>query len=131
MPSDFPGAAVDDLASEAARGAPAHIHAQQHLCPVLRFGTARTCLDVQEGAVRVHLAAEHALEFQAPYPGFECIGFLLDVARRGFVVFTLGELEQLGCIADRGVGAIEFRQLGRQPRALFPELLGTLEARSR
>jgi hypothetical protein len=76
--------------------------------------------------VRVHLAAEHALEFQAPYPGFECIGFLLDVARRGFIVFTLGEFEQLGRVADRGVGAIELREFRRKPRALFPELLGTL-----
>jgi hypothetical protein len=76
--------------------------------------------------VRVHLAPEHALEFQAPYAGFECTGFALDIVRRGFVVFTLGELEQLGRIADGGVGAIEFRELCRQPRALFPEFLGTL-----
>jgi hypothetical protein len=76
--------------------------------------------------VRVHLAAEHALELQTPYAGFECVGFALDIARRGFVVFTLGELEQLGRVADGGVGAIEFLELCRKPRTLFPELLGTL-----
>jgi hypothetical protein len=76
--------------------------------------------------VRVHLAAEHALEFQAPNTGFECAGFALDIEGRGLVVFTLGELEQLGRIADGGVGAIEFGELCRKPRALFTELLGTL-----
>jgi hypothetical protein len=76
--------------------------------------------------VRIHLAAEHALEFQASYAGFQCIGFALDVARRGFIVFTLGEFQQFGCVADGGVGAIEFLELCRKPRALLPELLGAL-----
>jgi hypothetical protein len=73
--------------------------------------------------VRVHLAAEHTLEFQAPNAGFQCVGFLLNVARRGF---AFGELEQLGRVADGGVGAIEFLELCRQPRTLLAELLGTL-----
>src|SRR5580698_8530748 len=123
---DFPGTAVDDFTGEAARSAPAQVHSQQHLRPVLRLGAARPRLDIEEGAVRVHRAAKHALEFQPPYAGFECIGFLLDVARRGFVVFALRKLEQLGRVADGGVGAIEFLELCRKPRALFPELLGTL-----
>jgi hypothetical protein len=76
--------------------------------------------------VRVHLAAKHALEFQPPYAGFQCVGFLFDIARRGFVVLALGELEQLGRVADGGVGTIEFLEFCRQPRTLFPELLGTL-----
>jgi hypothetical protein len=76
--------------------------------------------------VRVHLAAEHALEFQPPHAGFECIGFALDVKGGWFIVFTLGELKQLGRIADGGVGAIEFIELCRKPRTLFPELLGAL-----
>jgi hypothetical protein len=76
--------------------------------------------------VRVHLAAEHALEFQAPYAGFECVGFALDIARRGFIVFAFRELKQLGRVADGGMGAIEFLELCRKPRTLFAELLGTL-----
>jgi hypothetical protein len=76
--------------------------------------------------VRVHLAAEHALEFQTPYAGFECVGIALDIVRRGFIILAFGELEQLGRVADGGVRAVQFLELRRQPRALFPELLGTL-----
>jgi hypothetical protein len=76
--------------------------------------------------VRVHLAAKHTFEFQAPYAGLERIGFALDVEGGGFIVFTLGKLEQLSRIADGGVSAIEFLELCREPRALLAELLGAL-----
>src|ERR1700689_1573778 len=76
---------IDDLAREAVRGAPAKIHAQQHLGPVLGLGTAGTGLDVEERAVRVHLTGEHALEFELANPGLELTGIALDLERSGFV----------------------------------------------
>jgi hypothetical protein len=74
--------------------------------------------------VRVHLAAEHALELEPPHAGFERARVALDVARRGLIVLALRQLEQLRGIADGGVGAIELLDLIRQARALAPELLG-------
>src|ERR1700735_5366163 len=72
---------IDDLAREAVRGAPAKVHAQQHLGPVLRLGAAGAGLDVQERAMRVHLAAEHALELELAYPRLELTGIALDLER--------------------------------------------------
>ena len=46
------------------RVAPAQVHAHQHLRPVLRLGAAGAGLDIQEGAVRIHLAGKHALKFE-------------------------------------------------------------------
>jgi hypothetical protein len=63
--------------------------------------------------VRVHLAAEHALEFQPPNASFECVGVALDIARRGLVVLAFGEIEQFGRIADSGMRAVEFLELRR------------------
>ena len=108
------------------RSAPAQVHPQQHLGPVLRLGAAGASLDIQKCTVRIHLAAEHALELEPAHTGLELTGIAFDLARRGLIVLELGQFEQLRRIADRMSGAIEFRKLGDQPRALAPELLGTL-----
>ena len=44
--------------------APAQVHAQQHLGPVLGLGAAGAGLDIEEGVGFVELAGEHAAEFQ-------------------------------------------------------------------
>ena len=60
----FAAGDLQQLGLPAAVLAPAQVHAQQHLGPVLRLGAAGAGLDVDEGVVGVHLAGEHALEFQ-------------------------------------------------------------------
>jgi hypothetical protein len=76
--------------------------------------------------VRIHLAAEHAGEFELAHLRFQAAGILLDLARCGLIALELGELEQLGGIAQAAAGAVELLELGGQPRALPAELLGTL-----
>jgi hypothetical protein len=73
--------------------------------------------------VRVHLAAEHALELEAAHALFEAGSVALDVLRRGFIVLTLGELEQLRRIGDGLAGAVELPELGSQLGAFAPQLL--------
>ena len=90
---DFARLRIDDFGVEAARRRPLEIHAQQHLRPVLRLGAARARLDVEEGVVRIHLAAEHALEFELAHVGFELARVALDFARHALVVLALGEIE--------------------------------------
>jgi hypothetical protein len=108
------------------RGPPAQIHAQEHLRPVLRLGTARARLDVEKGAVRVHLAAKHALELEAPHIALEPLGVPADVARRGLIALPFGEVEELRRIGDALGGPIELRHVGGEPRTLFAELLRAL-----
>jgi hypothetical protein len=74
--------------------------------------------------VRVHLAAEHALELEVAHVGLEALRVALDVARRGFIVLRLGEQQQLGSFGDPLGGAIDLPDVARQARALAPELLG-------
>src|SRR5579863_4319430 len=100
---NLPGAHVDDLAAQAARRTPAQIHAQQHLRPILGLGAARPRLNVEESAVRVHLAAKHALELEMP-----------DLV-----------LEALDRLGDAAGGAVDLADVAGQPRALAPQILGT------
>ena len=52
------------LAFEAMRFDPAQVHTQQHVGPVLSLGTTRASLNFNIAVVLVHLAREHAAEFQ-------------------------------------------------------------------
>jgi hypothetical protein len=74
--------------------------------------------------VRVHLAAEHALKLQLAHLAFDGRQILLDLARRGLIVFGLGELEQLGGIAYRLGGTVDLGKFGLELGTLAPELLG-------
>src|SRR3546814_11025602 len=75
--------------------APAQVHAQQHLGPVLRLGTAGPGLDVDEGVGRIHLAGEHALELQPVDAAGEALDILDHGAGRVLVVLGLGQVQQL------------------------------------
>src|SRR5690606_20785291 len=72
--------------------APAQVHAQQHLGPVLRLGAAGTGLDVDESAIGVHLAGEHAAEFQLLQLSAEAVKFAVDLVEQVFVVLFLRQL---------------------------------------
>ena len=122
----FARARIDDLGAEAAGGRPLEVHAQQHLRPVLRLGAARAGLDVEVGVVRVHLAAEHALELEFADLGLDLREVALDLAGGGLVVLGLGELQQLDGIGHRAGGRVHLLDLGGEARALLAELLGLL-----
>jgi predicted membrane metal-binding protein len=79
--------------------------------------------------VRVHLAAEHALELEAADLLLQPRGVLLDIARRGFIAFALGQLEQLGGVIDALGGAIDVRQVGREACPFLAELLRAIRLR--
>jgi hypothetical protein len=74
--------------------------------------------------MRVHLAAEHALELEMPHGSFQMLSLALDVGRCRRVTLAGGELEQLGRLADTGGGAVDFLDVSAQARAFAPELLG-------
>jgi hypothetical protein len=97
----FAAADFHQLGLPAARLAPAQVHAQQHLGPVLGLGTAGAGLDVEVGIGGIHLAAEHALELELLELGLAGI----DIGHHGLegleVVLHLRELEQLEPAAQR------------------------------
>jgi hypothetical protein len=72
---------------------------------------------------------EHALELELAHPGFEAIGVLLDVGGGRFIVFALGEIEDLDGVGDRLGGAVDLVQLRGKLRAFaaqLPRLVGIL-----
>ena len=73
---------VDELALEAAALAPAQVHAQQHLGPVLRLGAAGARVDGDDGVEAVVLAAEHLLVSAVSTSLLELVEALEEVARR-------------------------------------------------
>ena len=85
----------DEFGFEAARLAPAQVHAQQHGCPVLRLGAAGARLDVEEGVVRVQFAGEHAAEFEVFDAVFDAADVFQCGIDGGFVVFGFGQFDEV------------------------------------
>jgi hypothetical protein len=79
--------------------------------------------------VRVHLAAEHALELQPADIALEALSILLDVPGGGLIGLCLGQLQELRRIGDALGGAIDLRDVGTEARALLAELLRPLRLR--
>jgi hypothetical protein len=79
--------------------------------------------------VRVHLAAEHALELQPANVCLEPLGILPDVPRGGLVALPLGQLQQLFRVADALGGAIDLRDVGGEAGSLLAQLLGAFRLR--
>jgi hypothetical protein len=106
--------------------APAQVHAQQHLGPVLRLGAAGAGLDVDERIRAVHLAGEHALEFEL----FDARGKLVDVVRdrcdRAFVVFVDRKIEQIAGFGQRVGQTADAADDALEARAFLAEILRAL-----
>src|SRR6185437_3741946 len=120
------GIGVDHFTTKAMRGAPAQIHAQEHLRPVLRLGAAGTGLDIEKRAMRVHLAAKHPFELEAAHLALEPLRILSDVPGGGFIALPFGQLEKLRRIGDAAGGAIDLGDIGAEARTLLPQLLRAL-----
>ncbi len=85
---------VDDLGLVAAPLAPAHVHAQQHLRPVLGVGAAGAGLDVHDGVGAVGRAGQHAPELGRAHPGRERRQERLGLGNDGRVVLARSEVEE-------------------------------------
>ena len=73
--------------------------------------------------MRVHLTAEHALELELAHILIDAQHIILDLSQCSRIVVMLGELEQLGAIADRITGAIHDFEIGAQPAAFAAKFL--------
>ena len=122
----FAVALVDDLGLDAVAIGPFQVHAQQHRRPVLGFGPARARLNVEKGAVRVHLAGKHPLEFQALHDCREIRHVGLDFRRRGAVRFPGDHVEQFTGIAQAERQPVEALDHLFEFGALTTQILGAV-----
>ena len=114
----FPRRHLDQLGLEPPALAPAQIHPEQHLRPVLRLGAAGPGLDVDERAGGVHLAGEHPAELQSPEPFVESRDLRIDLGDDRGVGFLLGQAEERLRIVEAGVEPVEELDRIPQPRPL-------------
>ena len=121
---NFALADVDDFGLVAVGIAPAQVHAQQHVRPVLRLGAAGASLNVEERAVRIHLAGEHATELELLEVSLDPCEVRIHTLRRGFVVFLDGHVEQLGGVVQGCADAVQHGDDLLKAYPLATELLG-------
>ena len=114
---------LDQLGCEPPPLAPAQVHAEQHLRPILGLGAAGTSLDVEKGAGGIHLAGEHPAELQRaePLPERGYVG--IDLGDGLGVGFLLGQGEQRPGVIEAGVEAIETLDDPSEARALAAQRL--------
>ena len=122
----FPRRDLDQLGAEIVGLAPAQVHPQHHLGPVLGLRAAGAGLDVQVGVIDIHLAAEHAAEFQLLEQRHQAVDFLLHLGDRVGVVFGGGQLQQVSRVAGAGGELFDGADHALQRRALAPQFLGAL-----
>jgi hypothetical protein len=123
--------------AEAAPFGPARVHAQQHGSPVLRFGTACTGMDGDNGVAAVVRTAQQHLDLHFSYMLFQGGGFV-EEGLNGLVVSLLfGHFVQVGTVFECTGRLFVFRQFSLELGFLFlhrgrlggivPEVLRILE----
>jgi hypothetical protein len=116
---------VEDLGLVAAALAPAQVHAQQHLGPVLRFEASGARMDLEDRVPRIVLAAQKLLQF-------ELIDGVLDLRHLGLQLGeALGvplfrEFEEELRLVDRITLLLPTADGGSDLRVLAVDLLGAL-----
>src|SRR5690606_13070868 len=122
----FAGGAFDQVGLEAFVVGPAQVHAQQHFRPILGLGAAGAGLDIQVGIVGVHLAGEHAAEFQLGKTGVEAAHFTANLLHRVGVVLVHRHLQQFPGIGDAAVEGFDGFHHRFEGGPLAAEVLGPL-----
>ena len=108
---------------EAAAVAPHEVHAQQHVGPVLCLGAAGTSLDVHETVMCIHLAREHALEFEVGHLLASRLDILLHGDADFGVVLRARKFEQFTGVSQPAAEFFQRAEFIFQARAFAPKLL--------
>ena len=126
MPASSPWRLLDVVDLEAVLLGPAHVHAQQHVGPILALGAAGAGMDFEIGIVVVGLAGEQRLQLAAR-------DFGLELAQRRFgfgddllIVLGVAELDQHHLIVELLLDARERVELIVERGALLHHAAGAL-----
>ncbi len=111
---------------------PAHIHAEQHLGPILRLGAAFAGLDLEVAVIAVGLAREQAFELALADLGAQLVEAGRGLGDDRLVALGLGELGKAELVIELALdlaiardGAVELVALAQQRLRLLrllPEL---------
>jgi len=98
---------VEELDAEAVALAPALVHAEEHLRPVLAVDAASAGVDRHERGRLVVRPGEHALEFEGSDPLVEVLERLPGVAEGALVALVAGELVEHLRVVERALRAVQ------------------------
>ena len=90
------GLILDSFDLEATPFRPARVHAKEHFCPVLAFGSACTGVNFQIGVVAVGLAVQQRLDFLGRGQVNELPQPILGLGDDLGVTLGFAEFDQLG-----------------------------------
>ncbi len=121
---DFTFRDFHQLAFEAMSFDPAQVHTQQHVGPVLSFGTTGAGLNFHVGVVFVHFAREHAAEFEHFQLGLQFVQFGDDVIHCTFITFFNSHIQQVFVIRQTFIKVIDGVDHGFQCGTFAAEFLG-------
>ena len=116
MPASSPCGLLDVVDLEAVLLGPAHIHAQQHVGPVLALGAAGAGMHLEVGIVGVGLAGKQRLELAARDLGLELAQRRLGFGDDLLIVLGLAELDQRQLIVELLLDARRARRADRRAR---------------
>ena len=102
---------------------PAHIHAQQHLCPILGLGSARPGMDFEIAVVAVGFARQQAFEFAPRRLGAQFFERGLGLGDDRRVTLALAQFDQFERFVDLALDTSITADRLVEPRALAQQLL--------
>ena len=102
---------------------PAQIHTRQHARPVLRFGPARTGLDIEIAIGAVVFAGEHTTEFKLRQLLFQHVEFCYGFVKGFFVVSFYSQFQQTRNIFQPLFHLVEGVDNGFEGGTLFTQRL--------
>ena len=105
---------------------PAHIHAQQHVGPILAFGTAGAGMHFEIAIVGVGLAGQQRLKLAARHFGFELAQRRFSFGDDFLIVLGFAELDQHDLIVELLLDAGQRGELVVERGALLHDAAGAL-----
>ena len=119
---------VEHLHRESVPLRPAHVHAHQHLGPVLRFGAARARMDREQRVAPVVRPPQQVLQFEGLELGLDRGGLRLEPALHLEVHMRLGvdQLDQLAPLVHALAQGVVGVERALQPLGLLDDGAGAL-----
>ena len=117
---------LDDLGLVTMRLRPTQVHAQDHLRPILCFGSTSAGLNVKISVVGVHLTRKHTAELESRNARLKRGDIALDFGDCVLVVFLDRHLQQFVGLTEAVLYFVQPDNDLLQPRTLLPQRLRTL-----